>query len=69
MGCLCAKELWNITSGKLLMSEQLNLVSTYTATPGQKGFLFVINLDDQQKAVAREEIEKLVNAFEKGEKQ
>ena len=65
MGCLCAKEVWNITSGRLLVSEQFNLVSTYVATPGQKGFLFVINLDDQQKAVTREEMEKWVNAFEK----
>jgi hypothetical protein len=65
MGCLCAKEVWNITSGKLLVSEQFNLVTTYTATPGYKGFLFVINLDDQQKAVTREEIEKWVNLFEK----
>jgi hypothetical protein len=65
MGCLCAKEVWNITSGKLLVSEQFNLISTYTATPGQKGFLYVINIDDQQKAVTREEIEKWVNTFEK----
>ncbi|MGZ5135361.1 MAG: hypothetical protein ACXWCG_09430 [Flavitalea sp.] len=65
MGCLCAKEVWNITSGKLLVSEQFNLVSAYTSTPLQKGFLFVINLDDLQKAVTREEIEKWVNLFEK----
>jgi hypothetical protein len=65
MGCLCAKELWNTTSGRLLVSEQFNLVSTYTASAGQKGFLYVINIDDQQKAVSREEIEKWVNSFEK----
>lgn len=65
MGCLCAKEVWNITSGRLLVSEQFNLVSTYIATPGQKGFLYVIDIDDQQKAVTREEIERWVNAFEK----
>jgi hypothetical protein len=65
MGCLCARELWNITSGRLLISEQFNLVSTFTATPGQKGFLYVINLDDQQKAVTREEVERLVNLFER----
>jgi hypothetical protein len=47
------------------VSEQFNLVSTYTATAGQKGFLYVINIDDQQKAVSREEIEKWVNSFEK----
>lgn len=65
MGCLCAKEVWNITSGRLLVSEQFNLVSTYTATPGQKGFLYVINIDDQQKPVSREEMERWVNSFEK----
>ena len=65
MGCLCAKEVWNITSGRLLVSEQFNLVTTFTATPGQRGFLFVINLDDQQKAVSREEIERMVSLFEK----
>jgi hypothetical protein len=65
MGCLCAKELWNVTSGKLLVSEQFNLVSTYGATPGQKGFLYVINIDNQQQPVRREEIEKWVNSFEK----
>lgn len=65
MGCLCAKEVWNNTSGRLLVSEQFNLVSTYTATAGQKGFLFVVNLDDQQKAVTREELERWVNLFER----
>lgn len=65
MGCLCAKEVWNITSGKLLVSEQFNLVSTYIATPGQKGFLYVINIDNQQKAVTREEVERWVSRFEK----
>lgn len=57
MGCLCAKELWNVTNGKLLISEQFNLVSAFTATPGSKGYLVVINLDDQQKPVTRAEIE------------
>lgn len=65
MGCLCAKEVWNNTSGRLLISEQFNLVSTYMATPGQKGFLYVINVDAQQKPVSREEIERKVNLFEK----
>lgn len=60
LGCLCAKELWNVSNGYLLISEQYNLVSAFTATPGSKGYLYVINLDDQQKAVTREEIEKLI---------
>ncbi|GGB04469.1 hypothetical protein [Puia dinghuensis] len=61
MGCLCAKELWNPTTGHLLVSEQNNLVNAFLSTPGQKGFLIVINVDDQQKAVSREEIETFIN--------
>lgn len=60
LGCLCAKELWNVTTGKLLVSEQFNLYSAFRSTPGDKGYLIVVNLDDQQKAVTREEVEKFV---------
>ena len=65
-GCLCAKELWNISNGRLLVSEQFNLVSAFNATAGNKGYLYVINVDDQQKAVSREEVESFVRQFEKG---
>lgn len=65
LGCLCAKELWNISNGRLLVSEQFNLVSAYNATPGSKGYLYVIDIDNQQKAVSREELENFVRQFEK----
>jgi hypothetical protein len=64
-GCLCAKELWNVSNGRLLVSEQFNLVSTFMATPGSKGYLFVINLDDQQAPVTRAELERYVKAYER----
>src|SRR5262249_2771248 len=64
-GCLCAKELWNISNGRLLVSEQFNLVSAYNATPGSKGYLYVIDVDNQQKAITREEVELWVRSFEK----
>lgn len=64
MGCLCAKELWNATNGRLLISEQLNLISTFSATPGSKGYLFVINLDNQEKAITRADIDAVVRRFE-----
>lgn len=63
MGCLCAKELWNVTTGHPLVSEQNNLVNAFLATPGRQGLLMVINLDDQAKAVSREEVEALVGAY------
>lgn len=59
MGCLCAKELWNPTSGHLLVSEQNNLVNAFLSTPGRKGYLFVINVDDQRKPISRGEIEEM----------
>ena len=60
------KELWNPTSGRWFMREQFNLVSAFQSTPGNKGYLYVINIDDQQKAVSREEAEALVKKFESG---
>ena len=34
MGCLCAREQWNVTTGRLLLSEQYGLMSTYSSSPG-----------------------------------
>jgi hypothetical protein len=64
MGCLCAKELWNVTSGHLLVSEQNNLVNTFLSTPGRKGFLVVVDVDDRREAVSRAEVETFVKSFE-----
>ena len=64
MGCLCAREDWNIFTGKLNSSDQLKLVQAFLATAGDKGYLMVINLDDQQKPVGISEVENLVNQFE-----
>jgi hypothetical protein len=64
MGCLCAKELWNNSTGHLLLSDQFDLASTYQSTPGRSGWLYVINLDDQQRPVSPEELEKWVRIFE-----
>ena len=65
LGCLCAKEIWNTATGKLQYSEQLNMINAFVATEGDIGTLMVINIDNQQKAVTREEAEKLVNTFER----
>ena len=64
MGCLCAKELWNVTSGHLLVSEQNNLVNAFLSTPGRQGFLVVVDVDDKREAVSRAEVEGWVRAFE-----
>jgi hypothetical protein len=64
MGCLCAKELWNVSNGRLLVSDQYNLVSAFISTAGNRGYLYVIDIDDQKKAVSRLEVEKLVKEYE-----
>ena len=60
MGCLCAEEEWNPTSGHLLLSEQYELISAFRSTPGNTGYLFVINIDDQDQPVTRAEVENLL---------
>lgn len=64
LGCLCAKEIWNIFNGKLLESDQYNLVKAFIQTPSDTGYVFVINVDDQQKAVSREEVQQWVKLYE-----
>ena len=63
-GCLCARETWDPETGTLKQSDQLNLVNTFLATPDAYGLLMVINLDNKQSEVTREEIEAIVNKFE-----
>lgn len=60
MGCLCAQENWNIFNGGILQSDQLNFVNAFLASPGDKGYLFVINLDNKKEAVLAEEVERIV---------
>lgn len=64
LGCLCAKEIWNISTGTPLLSEQLKLVNAFLSTEGKTGYLMVINLDNQLKPVTQEEVEMLVLNFE-----
>ena len=65
MGCLCAKELWNPTSGHLLVSEQNNLMNAFLSTPGRRGWLIVVNPDDRREPVSRAEVETWVRVYEK----
>jgi hypothetical protein len=62
MGCLCAKELWNTTTGHPLVSEQLNLVNAWLSAPGKNGYLYVIDVDDQHKPLTRAEVERFLSS-------
>lgn len=63
LGCLCAKEIWNTATGTLAQSEQLNLVNAFTETPGTVGRVIVINIDDKQAPVSRQEAEQIVKGY------
>ena len=65
MGCLCAKELWNPTSGHPLVSEQNNLVNAFLLTPGRTGWLVVVNVDDRREPVSRAEVEAWARDYER----
>lgn len=54
-GCLCTKELWNI-DGKRIVSDQQKLANAVKAAGGANGYLIVIELNDVQKAVSKEDI-------------
>jgi len=64
LGCLCAQEIWNPSTGKLLVSDQLEMVNGFLATPGADGYLMVINLDNKAANVSRAEIAAMVKAYE-----
>lgn len=65
LGCLCGREIWDPKTGKISNSDQLNLVNTFIETPGTKGYLIVINLDDKPGPVTAEEIAPFIQQFEK----
>ncbi|HSK13561.1 MAG TPA: hypothetical protein VK907_10125 [Phnomibacter sp.] len=64
LGCLSGLELWNKKTGRIDRSDQLELVNTFIETPGTRGFLIVIDLDDKKAPVTREEVEGIVMRFE-----
>ncbi len=63
MGCLCARESWNTTTGKLIDSEQFKLANTFLSTQVQRGYLYVIELDGQHRPVGADELEKWAAGF------
>lgn len=65
LGCLCGREIWDPKTGKISNSDQLNLVNTFIETPGTKGYIIVINLDDKPGPVTAEEIAPVIERFEK----
>ncbi|MEO8376429.1 MAG: hypothetical protein ABI579_02065 [Candidatus Sumerlaeota bacterium] len=51
LGCLCAFEAWSPADGKIIASDQLGLLAAFARTPEEKGYLVVVNLDAEERAV------------------
>jgi hypothetical protein len=58
-GCLCAAEVWKPVTGQLIQSDQLDFDNAIINYGFDKGFLIVVELDDQEKDVTIEEVVKL----------
>jgi len=58
-GCLSSYEEWDI-NGKCKKSDQLKLINAFRRTGTSKGFLVVVEIDNQEKPVEIKEIESLI---------
>lgn len=65
LGCLCAKEIWNIFNGRLQESHQLQLANGLMQQQKQKGLLMVINIDNQASPVEASQIREVLENFER----
>ena len=59
-GCMTAFEKWSEKDGSLLESDQFKFYEAVKKTNCEKGFLYVIELDDLQKDVSFDEIKKFL---------
>jgi hypothetical protein len=64
MGCLCGKEIWNKQTGRIIQSDQLDLINAFIETPGTKGYLFVINVDGKEVSLDKNRISEIADRFE-----
>jgi hypothetical protein len=55
-GCLVTYEVWDPSTGVLVKSDQLTLAKVFMQGGQEKGFLVIVELDDQDKAVSLEEV-------------
>lgn len=58
MGCLCTNEIWD-NDGILMESGQQKLVNTWLKTPNEKGYAYVLELQESDWKVLEEKINKL----------
>ena len=64
-GCLVAAEYWSKDDGTLVHSDQLALVKAFVSTGKDVGYLVVVEIDDQARAVLLGDVIEAVLAAEK----
>ena len=65
-GCLVAMEYWSKDDGTLVHSDQLALVKAFVSTGKDVGYLVVVEIDDQPRAVILADVIESVVAAERG---
>lgn len=66
LGCLSAVESWSLENGERLSSDQQKLIDVMKGIGFEKGYLVVVEVNDEQRAVTLEEVLPfLVSAEEK----
>lgn len=60
-GCLSSTEIWSKDTGKCLKSDQASLINKYKSLNSRNGFLVVLELDNKEKPVQIDEIERILN--------
>ena len=56
LGCLCTKEIWSSADGRRMQSDQQKLVDALTKAGGADGYSIVIELNDEQRPVAMNDV-------------
>jgi hypothetical protein len=65
MGCLSASESWSAVNGKRIASDQQRLVDAMKKAGFKDGFLVVVELDDEQRAVTIADVLPMIISVEK----
>lgn len=56
LGCITGLEVWSEKNGKLLKSDQLELVDTYGKAIGEHGYLIVLNITNKNECLTENDI-------------
>jgi hypothetical protein len=64
LGCLCSAEIWDSATGTIRESEQLKLVNGFLRSPGDTGYLIVVDYFSQKRSLTAADIEPFILSFE-----